>query len=215
MGVVLEFTISGETFAVGRALGSRPGAHIELERIVPTGDDYAPFFWVDGDGEESSLRDSVEASEHVENLTVLDTVGDRTLYRVTWTGEGEAFLKGIADSGGTVLEGKANGDWSFRVRFADRSDVAGFYDYCEAEGFDIGVDRVYPLTEETREEELPDVSDEQRKALLLALERGYFGDSRNVTTAELAEELGISQQAFSERLRRGNEAALQYMLLDE
>ena len=214
MGVILEFTISGETFAVGRALGERRGARIELERIVPTDDSYAPFFWVVGD-EEATLRDSVEASDHVENLTVLDAVGDRVLYRVTWTGEVEAFLRGIADCGGTVLEGKANGEWSFRVRFADRERLAGFYDYCTEKGFDIDVDRVYPLTEEHREGERPGVSDEQRAALVLALERGYFGPSREVTMAELAEELGISQQAFSERLRRGNEAVLRHVLLEE
>lgn len=214
MGVILEFTISGETFAVGRALGDRRGARIELERIVPTGDSYAPFFWVVGE-EEATLRDSVEASDHVENLTVLDSVGDRVLYRVTWTGEGEAFLKGIANCGGTVLEGKANGEWSFRVRFTDREQIADFYDYCHDRGFDIAVDRVYALSEETEEAEWPGLSDEQREALLLALEAGYFGTPRQASMAELADELGISQQAFSERLRRGNEAALRHLLLEE
>ncbi|WP_255681438.1 helix-turn-helix domain-containing protein [Natrinema sp. SYSU A 869] len=48
-----------------------------------------------------------------------------------------------------------------------------------------------------------DVTPEQREALLLALERGYFDTPRKVTLTELAEEFDISSQALSDRIRRG------------
>jgi predicted DNA binding protein len=43
----------------------------------------------------------------------------------------------------------------------------------------------------------------QRETLRLAHERGYFEIPREVTLDDLADELGVSNQAVSERLRRG------------
>lgn len=42
----------------------------------------------------------------------------------------------------------------------------------------------------------------QREALLLAVHRGYYNIPRQCTTVELAEQLDISDQAVTERLRR-------------
>jgi predicted DNA binding protein len=42
----------------------------------------------------------------------------------------------------------------------------------------------------------------ERPALTLALARGYYESPRQVSTDELAEELGISQPATSDLLRR-------------
>ncbi len=42
----------------------------------------------------------------------------------------------------------------------------------------------------------------QRETLLLAVDRGYYAIPRECTTLELAEELDISDQAVTERLRR-------------
>jgi len=46
------------------------------------------------------------------------------------------------------------------------------------------------------------LSEPQREALTLAVRRGYYDIPRGCTTAELADELGISDQAVTERLRR-------------
>lgn len=42
----------------------------------------------------------------------------------------------------------------------------------------------------------------QREALDLAISEGYYSVPRRTTTAELAEQLGVSDQAVIERLRR-------------
>jgi hypothetical protein len=44
---------------------------------------------------------------------------------------------------------------------------------------------------------------EDDEALVLAVERGYYDIPRQCTTAQLAAVLGVSDQAVSERLRRG------------
>ncbi|MFP4695916.1 helix-turn-helix domain-containing protein [Thiohalospira sp.] len=57
------------------------------------------------------------------------------------------------------------------------------------------------------------LSQEQREALLLGLRRGYFDTPSDATLAEIADELGISQQATSDRIRRGTKRVLAEALL--
>ena len=52
------------------------------------------------------------------------------------------------------------------------------------------------------------LTDRQREALTLAVSRGYYESPRQVTAAELAEELDISQPSLSSLLRRGERRVL-------
>ena len=92
--------------------------------------------------------------------------------------------------------------WTFEIRGDDRSDIAAFQDRCRELGIPITLTELHALTpvETTTEAAL---TDSQHEALVLACERGYFESPREVTMAELGEELGISQQAVASRLRRG------------
>lgn len=49
---------------------------------------------------------------------------------------------------------------------------------------------------------LPDLSEGQQRALLTAIEEGYYEIPREATTAEIAAELDISRRTFEEHLRR-------------
>lgn len=52
----------------------------------------------------------------------------------------------------------------------------------------------------------------QQEALAVALEQGYFDVPRTTTLVEIAERLGVSDQAVSERLRRGEKHLLRRAL---
>ena len=58
-----------------------------------------------------------------------------------------------------------------------------------------------------------EVSADQREALLLALDQGYFATPRESTLDEMAEKLDITKQALSVRIRRANEKVLSEVLL--
>lgn len=213
MSVILEFTIAREAFALGQVVGGSTEGVVELERIVPVGGIDIPFFWVRG-VEESDLEERVAESDYIENLQLLDRVGDRSLYRVEWTGEYEDLIEGLTASESTILEASGDEVWSFRVRFPDHELLADFYTFCTDHDLPIQVGRVYTLTEESLQGRLFDLTQEQREALVLALRRGYFATPREASMDDLAAELDISQQAFSERLRRGTEKVLHNVLLD-
>lgn len=213
MSTILEFTIAPDDFELGRVLAGQEAGRIELERIIPAGNVIIPFFWVSG-GEKQVLEADVVRSDYIENLTAIEEVGDQTLYRVEWTGKYEDLLEGINAADATILEARADGKWFFRLRFLDHQRIADFYNFCTEKGLDIHVERVYSLLEESEQGRLLDLTPEQRDALVLALESGYFDTPRKTTMSDLAAELGISQQSFSDRLRRGNEKVLRNVLLE-
>jgi len=212
VSVILEFAIGGDEFALGRALGGHGERRVELERIIPVDESLIPFFWVEA-GDQSKLRASVEESSYIENLSRVDLVGEYALYRVAWTGETGHLLDGIRVHDATILEGHASDRWQFRLRFLRSGQVGQFHNYCSEFDIPIEVERVYPLTEDALQGRTFDLTPEQREAMLLALDAGYFEIPRSVTLEELAADLGISQQAASERLRRATVTVVENAVL--
>lgn len=208
MSVIVEFTIGREELALGRALAGAGNARIELEQIVPAGNTLIPFFWVDHPDTEG-LEVSVDESKYVKNLVHLDTVGHRTLYKVEWTGEYDDLLAGLVEAEGTILEAASNDEWRFVLRFTDHDHVGQFYNYCIDHDIPIHIERTYTLTEEALRGRMFGLTNEQREAIVLAVKRGYFKRPREVTMQALADELGISQQSFSARLRRSLDKVLE------
>lgn len=211
MAVIAEITIDSEAFGLGRALSSVT-RDIELERIVPTSNTLIPFFWVRGDHDHEALQQGVTESGYVTQLEVVTQIGDQTLYQVEWTGEYADLINAITDSGGVILEASGATRWRFRLRFSDHEQVAYFYNFCMEHQLSIHVDRVVTLTEESLRARVFDLSSEQREAIVLAVQRGYFATPRKTDLTELSAELGISQQAISSRIRRANQKILQNVL---
>ncbi|WP_227374214.1 helix-turn-helix domain-containing protein [Haladaptatus halobius] len=211
MSVTADLTISGEQFLLGRALFTDTDVHVKLERVVPASPQVLPFFWAVGT-EFETFEDVVRSNSYVDNLVALDRVDGRVLYRVKWSEEVESFVYGIAAVGATILEASGNGEWRFRLRFDDHNELSEFHDYCAEHEIEYRLDRV--MTETNVEQREFGLTAEQREALVLAVERGYFDVPRDVTLGDLAEEIGISQQALSERVRRAAGNVLQVALLD-
>lgn len=212
MSVILEFTVDAAEFALGDVLSGPQDLHFELERIVPTGDAEMPFVWATGTDFERFER-NVRESPRVEELLALDRVGDSSLYRIEWTTPHEDLIRAIADASATVLEATGDDRWAFRLRFLDHEKLSQFHNYCLADDLPIHVERTYTLTESTRTARDFGLTPEQREAVVLALRRGYFDLPSDATLDDLADELDVSTQALSERIRRGEREILRRVLL--
>lgn len=212
MSVIVEFSVPTDSFIFGATLETDEGMEISLEEIVPTAHGAMPYFWVTGADFETFERNVLD-EPHVEAITQLDRVGDSALYRATWTATEDGLLDGLVESEAVVLEAYSNGAWHFRVRFPDHDLLGQFYNFCTDHDISIHVVRVYTLTEASRAGRSFDLTPEQREGLLLAVRRGYFAVPRESDLTEIAEELGISQQAASKRVRRGVDKVLTSTLL--
>lgn len=212
MSVILEFTIGSDEFSLGAVLSGVPGMHLEIERIVPTGGEVLPFVWVTGNTHEA-FEESVRNSPIVTELLALDKVGDSGLYRIQWEEPQRDLVHGIAESEAVILEAEGNENWLFRLRFNDHDALSQFHNYCTDQDITIHIERTYTLRERVGQRRQFGLSQDQREALVLALQRGYFATPSEANLSELASELGISRQALSTRIRRGNEKILQTVLL--
>ncbi|MFW6385187.1 MAG: bacterio-opsin activator domain-containing protein [Halodesulfurarchaeum sp.] len=213
MSVILEFSIDDDAFRLGQVLSRKPDyMHLELERIVPTGNMIMPFVWATG-SDHGTFEEMVRSHPAVDDLRVLDSIGESGLYRITWNGQPTDLVEAIANADGIVLEATGNEKWVFRLRFPDHDKLSQFHNYIIENGISIHIERTYTLTEETERGHRFGLSHEQREALVLALRKGYFETPSEVSLDDLAAELDITRQAVSNRIRRGNEKVLRSVLL--
>lgn len=212
MSVILEFSISATEFQLGEVLSGPPSMQIELERIVPTGDMTMPFVWATGTEHERFAK-MVRSQPNVQELLILDRIGDSGLYRIEWEDSPTNLMEGISQTDAVVLEAHGKDTWKFRLRFLDHDKLSQFHNFVLEHDIPIHIDRTYTLTETTERGYRFDLSQEQRAALVLALQQGYFETPSRVSLEELTAELDITRQAVSNRIRRGNQKVLESVLL--
>ncbi|WP_435159216.1 helix-turn-helix domain-containing protein [Haladaptatus sp. DFWS20] len=200
MSIIAEFTIDSEEFIFGTVMAQVPNSSIELERIVPTSNAVMPFFWVEST-EFPQFEMQVREDLHVDDLVELDRIDDHRLYRAVWSEEVDPLLEGLAQTEAVVLEGYGHENWVFRVRFQSHDRLAEFYNYLTANDIILHLDRVFSLTSKDSGGYTLGLTPEQREALVMAYERGYFATPSEITLQEMADELNISSQAFSKRIR--------------
>ena len=201
MSVITEVRIPSKDFELGQILSLEDGSAIELETLVPNGDATVPLFWVYepvGNG----FLDTVERYPTVNSVTQVDVFDDRTLFRLDWDASQDHLFQCISEHDGHMLSATGSPEgWNFEIRFSDREALSECQDCCEDAHISLQITRIYKPTDP---EAGPwyGMSEPQREALTLAVRMGYYDIPRGCTTAELADELGISDQAVTERLRR-------------
>ncbi len=212
MTKIVELSISDDEFLLGQMLADTPDVRIELERIIPTGEAVIPFLWVRGT-DLSAFEEAVAANREVAALDRLDRLDGWALYRIEWDNPTHSLLKGIDATGGAILEAERDDDWTFRLRFPNRHSLSQFYGYCRERDISIRIKRSFTLAEKGEVGRQFGLTQEQREALLLALRTGYFDTPSKTSLSALAVEFDISEQALSNRIRRGTKAVLEEALL--
>ncbi|UPW01359.1 helix-turn-helix domain-containing protein [Halorussus gelatinilyticus] len=211
MSVIAEFRVPSADFELGRILRVEGVTSIELETLVPIGEAAVPLFWIHNSTRQSFLE-TVQRHPAVNDATEVDVFEDRTLFTLDWDANHDHLFRGINESNGQLLSATGTPDaWDFELRFPDHDALSGFTAHCEDAQVSVEAIRVYNPTK-------PDagqwygLTDPQREAITLAVEMGYYDIPRGCTTKELADELGISDQAVTERLRRAIVALVTYTL---
>jgi predicted DNA binding protein len=202
MATVLEFTSPAAEFPLGSVFEKLPGVTVELERLIPHETLIIPYFWVRGVDSED-IEAAFEPHAGVTDIRLVDNVEDEYLMRAEWKPEYFGVLSALAKANVVVLSGVGTKDeWRFEVRGESQETIAEFREYCQKNDIPIAITAVHamlPIQGEGYE-----LTETQREALILAYERGYFNTPREVSLEEVADELGITQQSLSSRLRRGH-----------
>ena len=207
MSVIAEFSIEADQFLLGRIIAEFPDVAVELERVVPTGNRIMPYIW--GYGEDlGEFITAMQGHPNVKSITAVDQVDNQALFKIEWEDPTEQLIAGIAETTATILKAHSDNTWAFEIRFEDHQGLAEFNKYCTVHGIEYSLERVSALTDSQYFQQSYALTKPQYEALSLAVEHGYFEIPREVTYNELAEQLDISEQALSERVRRATNKVL-------
>jgi predicted DNA binding protein len=175
------------------------------------------LFWANS-GDLEKLEHTIEKDPTVSDLQCLADPAERgRLYRVLYTEEGMEWTTHHrwVEVDATLLDSKLrNGTWTVEMRFPDQEALGEYRSLLEDRGLDFTVKSLWTKNVGTENQLDPVLTQRQRETLVRAVERGYYDVPRRINSAELAEEFGISDQALSERLRRGIASLTRQTLID-
>lgn len=208
--------------------------HIEHERLalVPTlqslddisirvitqgntapGSTVFPFLIEYSDREQ--LEEVLATDPTVETYELVDWTDQTGIYYIEHTPETKLISTVVTDVNGFLVhtETKGNG-WLARLLLPDREALNEIWEYANENEISLDIIEIYGNTD-TGGESSYGLTDEQRIALITAHENGYFGEPRDVSLNEVADEIGLSSTAMSGRLRRGMRNLIAATIIDE
>jgi predicted DNA binding protein len=202
--VLVDISIPTNAFELGEILDPPPGLEVELVEFVPVSDGTIPYLWIESDTKRfKQFERRIRADERVNAFWSEDARNGRRLVRLDWDRQPDGLLEAFLDENVIIQHGVGTHDgWRFQLHFRNRSAAAAFQQHC--------VDTDVPFTilrisEPESADELTryGLTEAQLEALILAREEGYFEDPRATTLEQLGEQLGITRQAVSYRIRAG------------
>lgn len=207
MSTIAQLGVPTSEFALRETLPNVPAVEVEAERVVAHGRDRVmPFCWASGsDDELDAFEDALAEDPTVDNEERLSKLVDGRFYQMEWVESVDLLFHSMTEHGAAILKAAGQDNrWHLRIVFPDRDAFSATYDFCQDQGLDVNVEQVHELNH-TKGYGQYGLTEEQYEALTSALDSGYYTVPRNASARDLADELSISHQAVSERLRRGHE----------
>lgn len=213
MTVLAEFHVPAQEFVLVEAMTAVPEMRIEVKRVV-AGDDFVTPYFVAAGGDfqtfDRALREDTLSQDVImvnqqtaEGRETEDTSGER-FYRVAWRHERPNLIAAIASANASIMEAvsEEGDEWVVTILLPDEQSLSTFTEYCDVHEFSIAPRRVFrPVSYGTGGQF--GVSTDQYEALEAAYAAGYFHVPRDRNLTQLAEDLDLSRNAMSARLRRG------------
>lgn len=203
--MLVEFDL--DSHILQDALARVANVSVAVEQL--DGSDTVPLrnlFWARGESLDE-FEVALEDDDSVRRSTRLASTDGRRLYRVNYP-EGvpdvEAY-RATVELDGVLLSATSEGDgWTVRMRFPDRDSFSSFAETCSGRGLTVTPRAMYSQ-QFAPVDDVAGLTDAQRDALVTGAELGYFEIPRKASLDEVADALGVSPQAASERLRRGTQ----------
>ena len=149
------------------------------------------------------LEEMLDTDPTVRSYELVDWTDQTGIYYIEHTPETKLISSVVTDVNGFLVhtETKGNG-WLVRLLLPDREALNTIWEFANENDISLDIIEIYGNTD-TGGESSYGLTDEQLTALVTAYENGYFGEPRDISLNEVAEEIGLSSTAMSGRLRRG------------
>ena len=197
---IARFELPAEEFALADLFERVPDARVDLGPTIANPDDHA-LVMVRTDAEKRAVDTALRSDPGVGTVECFGERTDGWRYRVTWERSPRQLIQRLVAADVTLLSAQGRGgEWKFRLLAPNREGIRRAHDIMD--DLDCGAECRSILTSEGEGSTHSALTNEQREALVTAFEVGYYAIPREVTADEVADELGISHQALSERFRR-------------
>jgi len=212
MATIVIGSVPTEELALAHTFETLPEVSFESERIILSGDDAVmPLLWA-RNADRDPLEAAIDGDPTVNNVTLLADFGEELLYRMDWVDRVQLLLHMLTNSEATILDAHGRRDgWRLRVMFPSRSHLSETHDFCKDHGMAFTIESIREM--DGQPSGRFGLTEDQYRALITAVEKGYYDVPQKRTLEELADEFEISHQALSERLRRGTESLVEDTLL--
>lgn len=214
MSTIAEVRLPAAEFVLGAALDESTGVEFEFVRSISAGmPTDASGLWVRGDGLDRT-EEALRRDDSVATIDCLTRLQEGRLYRVEWSERSWTFPRLFETENAWMLRAVgSDGEWRLRLLFPDREALsAANRQWTDAE-LSLTVDSIHELRRSLHEERFG-LTESQHTALVSGFDAGYYDIPRKTNIDALAEQLGISHQALSERFRRGHAALVKNTLIN-
>ncbi len=206
-------TVPASELGLAETFAARPTLTITRAQYAVSGaNSLFPLVWSEG-VDVAALTETFAADESLRSVTRVLEADGRTLWRLYWSESVESVSELLIDGETILLSGDGTAtEWHLELLFPSRDVLTRVCERCESSGVSYSIDRIRDLqADDPRVTEAAPLglTDEQFVAITTAHELGYFTVPRDVTLDEVADALGVSHQALSERLRRAQFAILE------
>ncbi len=201
MTSIADIEIPADGTGTGQLFEAVPSLTCEMERVIASS---GHGLWLAGPSR-SEIEAALDEADAIGTYSQISSDEDRWLYDIEFEPDTVDPFEIVLEEGGTVLSASASdGTWLLSIRVVDRESVSSLYDRLDDNGVTPTIVRLFDLAEESHSQ--CGLTARQYETLVAAIDHGYFEIPREVSMQELSEELGISHQALSERLRRAYRA---------
>lgn len=207
MSLIAQLRLSDNPLVLVPSLSAAPGMSIEREwSIADQRSDPVLFVWAKG-GDFEAFEAAIPDDPTIREFERIDDEGDRRLYRVVVDRSiitNPDPIDRATDASRLSMETTAEGA-VLEVRLPDREALRTYIELLRENGFSVDLLRAHSAGQE---DERYGLSAKQAEALREAHSAGYFRVPRECGLEELSDRLDVSEQAVSERIRRGLNAVL-------
>ncbi|AGB37387.1 helix-turn-helix domain-containing protein [Natronococcus occultus] len=201
MTSIADLEIPGEETGLGELFDAVPSLTCEVEQVITSS---GHGLWLSG-ASQDEIEAALSEATAVDDYALISSDDDRWLYDVEFDPETVDPFELVLEENGTVLSASAaGGSWLLSVRVLEREDVSSLYERLVDHDVTPTIVRLFDVAEENHSQ--CGLTQRQYETLVAAIDHGYFEIPREVSMQELSEELDISHQALSERLRRAYRA---------
>lgn len=201
MTSIADIEFSADGTGLGELFEAVPSLTCEMESVIASS---GHGLWLSGPSQDE-IEDALTNASTIGDYSLINSDDGRWLYDIEFEPDTVDVFETVLEEGGTVLSASAsNGTWLLSIRVVDRENVSSLYDRLVENDVTPTIVRLFDLAEESHTQ--CGLTARQYETLVAAIDHGYFEIPREVSMQELSEELDISHQALSERLRRAYRA---------